>query len=98
MMRVFLCILLIGMMHLTEGMKAKEEKKTNRFLKKVVLKDHKNYRKLHGAKRLKWDKKLAKTSTSFCKKLAKEDKFEHSNTNAGNCVVCFLPCLNFAIQ
>ena len=72
------------MLHCTEGKKTKEERKTNRLLKKVALKEHKYYRGLHGAKKLKWNKKLAKTSTTFCKKLAREDKFEHSDTNAGN--------------
>ena len=72
-------------MHCTEGKETKKERKKNeKFLKRVILKHHKNYRKLHGVKKLKWNGELAKKSTRFCKKLAKKDKFEHSNTNAGN--------------
>ena len=47
-------------------------------LKKETLKSHKDYREIHGAKKLKWDIKLEKFAQDWCSYLAANDKWEHS--------------------
>ena len=47
-------------------------------IKKETLKSHKNYRKIHGVGKLKWNAKVAKFAEDWCTYLAENDKWEHS--------------------
>ena len=46
--------------------------------KKDTFKAHRDYRGMHGLKKLKWDDEVAKFAQNWCDYLAENDKFAHS--------------------